>query len=375
MIDSTDKALIRDQQSEGDFKNAQQALLEADEVGCPIENILTNAMLDALWKKSGADSVLAELRSASFNEFPAVPLLLTQRHLAEVEDQLIKIVSDSIAKYQDTGDVDGIGHILAMYLLAELKSEKFLPVLLQALRLPGEGASDLLEDSITEDLAQILAVLLHDSSVLDDLIRDPTIYEFTCWAAAMTYVFFVRDGKLSREDASDRLAGHLRWAVENRKCEIATGIVVAIGAIAKPQAMGVIERGFTSGMVGEEICSLSEIKEFIAGGDAAFQNAMADVPVSGISDAFLEVKSWSAWTESDNEFWDGDWDDPSSLYDSVMDPEIHLQPGIDEIDLSLGEDVFDGDSQTIRNQGNSVGRNELCPCFSGKKYKKCCGRR
>ena len=31
------------------------------------------------------------------------------------------------------------------------------------------------------------------------------------------------------------------------------------------------------------------------------------------------------------------------------------------------------DSKTVRNE-NKVGRNDLCPCGSGKKYKKCCGK-
>ena len=30
-------------------------------------------------------------------------------------------------------------------------------------------------------------------------------------------------------------------------------------------------------------------------------------------------------------------------------------------------------SQTVRRQGPKVGRNEPCPCGSGKKFKKCCG--
>lgn len=33
------------------------------------------------------------------------------------------------------------------------------------------------------------------------------------------------------------------------------------------------------------------------------------------------------------------------------------------------------DSGTIRNEGPKVGRNDLCPCGSGKKYKHCCGRK
>ena len=32
-------------------------------------------------------------------------------------------------------------------------------------------------------------------------------------------------------------------------------------------------------------------------------------------------------------------------------------------------------SQTVRNEGPKVGRNDPCPCGSGKKYKKCCGAR
>ncbi|MBL9122991.1 MAG: SEC-C domain-containing protein, partial [Planctomycetaceae bacterium] len=30
--------------------------------------------------------------------------------------------------------------------------------------------------------------------------------------------------------------------------------------------------------------------------------------------------------------------------------------------------------QTVRNQGPRVGRNDPCPCGSGKKFKKCCGK-
>jgi preprotein translocase subunit SecA len=33
-----------------------------------------------------------------------------------------------------------------------------------------------------------------------------------------------------------------------------------------------------------------------------------------------------------------------------------------------------GPVETVRRQGRKIGRNEPCPCGSGKKYKKCCGR-
>jgi len=39
--------------------------------------------------------------------------------------------------------------------------------------------------------------------------------------------------------------------------------------------------------------------------------------------------------------------------------------------LSRGEDT--PDVQTVKREGKKVGRNDPCPCGSGKKYKKCCG--
>jgi preprotein translocase subunit SecA len=39
--------------------------------------------------------------------------------------------------------------------------------------------------------------------------------------------------------------------------------------------------------------------------------------------------------------------------------------------LSRGEDV--PETKTVKREGHKVGRNDPCPCGSGKKYKKCCG--
>lgn len=54
--------------------------------------------------------------------------------------------------------------------------------------------------------------------------------------------------------------------------------------------------------------------------------------------------------------------------------------------LEEWNEIFDADkqkelyreqkrSQTVVNEGPKIGRNDPCPCGSGKKYKKCCGAR
>ena len=39
-----------------------------------------------------------------------------------------------------------------------------------------------------------------------------------------------------------------------------------------------------------------------------------------------------------------------------------------------GEKMNVKENQTVRNEGPKVGRNDPCPCGSGKKYKNCCGK-
>jgi preprotein translocase subunit SecA len=39
-----------------------------------------------------------------------------------------------------------------------------------------------------------------------------------------------------------------------------------------------------------------------------------------------------------------------------------------------GDSVESDSGETVRRQTEKIGRNDPCPCGSGKKYKKCCGK-
>jgi preprotein translocase subunit SecA len=41
---------------------------------------------------------------------------------------------------------------------------------------------------------------------------------------------------------------------------------------------------------------------------------------------------------------------------------------------SEGNNVNDKPRPVVKKPSEKVGRNDLCPCGSGKKYKKCCGK-
>jgi len=58
---------------------------------------------------------------------------------------------------------------------------------------------------------------------------------------------------------------------------------------------------------------------------------------------------------------------------SIPKEKRHLEIGIDENPVPLVHFLQDLNTSTIT-KDKKVGRNELCPCGSGMKYKKCCGR-
>ena len=61
----------------------------------------------------------------------------------------------------------------------------------------------------------------------------------------------------------------------------------------------------------------------------------------------------------------------------IMDPaELRHSDSLESAVLSSGSSTADedGKQQPVRNTKKAIGRNDPCPCGSGKKYKKCCGR-
>jgi preprotein translocase subunit SecA len=55
--------------------------------------------------------------------------------------------------------------------------------------------------------------------------------------------------------------------------------------------------------------------------------------------------------------------------------ELEIQQRPQRMLLSHGGSGEDpGRVTTVRREGSKVGRNEPCPCGSGKKYKRCCGK-
>ncbi len=330
------------------------------------------------------DEIIAELDQVYNGKLPERAIRAAQQRREENTPRLIDLIRKATEAVRSGGGAPpGDGHLFALYLLTEFDAKYALPAILEAVSLPGDGPFELFGDVITADLCRVLAALAESPDVLDGLIANRSVNNYVRWEAAQTYLLFVRDGRLTRDQAVERLRAHLRDAIENRDAEVASGLVAELDSYAPREAVEEIASAFRWGLVDESIVDMKYINRGIAEGEAHFHKWLASCRPTGIADTVEELSQWHSFqqkvADSDDDAPNGETEEPHEFGD--------LEGDFGEITDFAGprirEDWFgefrtaepETPATTIRHVGSRVGRNDPCPCGSGKKYKKCCGAR
>jgi hypothetical protein len=293
--------------------------------------------------------------------------------------------------------------LIAVFLLAEFRAKEALPAIIDAMSLSFAKVDELYGDAITEDFCRVFAMLAADApEQIDSLITNRSLVRHVRWEAAETYLLWVRDGRLTRAQAVEKLRQYLRGAIANRDRELIGPLVAVLDRYVPREAMEEINEAFRRRLVDESIISRDEIEESLAEGDAHWRDELANCRPTEIEDTVAELQEWwcyrgdvddefdEAGFEDDYEGHDDDEDgeDISQSMQSMMASHRRLLDGDsilldDEFQDALAGDADDDTiddrrdtpPETIRREGPRVGRNEPCPCGSGKKFKKCCGKK
>lgn len=289
-------------------------------------------------------------------KFPTEAIEAARNNRDAITPRLIRLIEDATRHCGQGLNIEDNGHFYATYLLAEFGATEALPAVLAAVSLPGEKPFDLFGDAITESLGCILASLVGDRcDALDALIADPRVNRFVRWQAVDAMLYQIRDGLVTRDSVVKKLIGHLQKALRDGD-KVAAGIIIRLAGLGAQSALPLIETAFNSGLVDPQIATLKSIKQDISRGDEAFLATLSGLHRR--NDLVAGLSTWTSFHDPSEVGYDSSGPDSTGPQDSQND---------DAGFLSRNE-------TTIRNTGMKVGRNEKCPCGSGKKHKKCCGR-
>jgi len=328
------------------------------------------------------DAIIERLDQPHDGVLPEGAIRAAQQCSRAITPRLIELIRSATHCVRAGDDPPGNGHFFALFLLAEFRAKEALPAILEAISLPGEGPFDLFgDDTITECLHRVLAALAYDSIELTEGILGSEAHNnYVRSAAARSWMLMVRDGHLTREQAVQRLGSHLAEAIARRDSEGATHIIAALFDYSPRELLGDIETAYRQDLVDEVDIGRATIEKTIAEGDAVFQDALRHCCPTGFDDTVEELKCWHAfveddpwrdeittsfddWEGSDREGSDGDDCDRKSGHRAFL-PALVMPGGLPEPSVP---------PTTIHNPIARVGRNQPCPCGSGRKFKKCCG--
>ena len=307
------------------------------------------------------EAIIADLNQPH-GELPVEAIEAARQHRDAIIPYLIRLIEDATRECRIEGDVEANGHFYATFLLGEFKASEAWSAVVEAISLPDDLPFEMYGDMITEDMGYILASIVGDRRRgLDDLIANPQINPYVRWQAVDAMLYQIRDGIETRESVLERLTDHLRWAIESRDA-VAEGIVVRLAELGVKAALPLIEKAFEKGL-DNNVVSRACVQELIDRGEEGFQETMANLCPP--HDLIAYLRTWDSLTGADDY-------EPSSFDGN---PTISFEPDLGGDFPDLGDDFFMTDDQaTIRNAGTKIGRNDTCPCGSGVKYKKCCGK-
>lgn len=313
------------------------------------------------------EEILQDFRSA-VGHFPRAALEAAVAQREEITPELLRIIEVAAqAPSAASRGPNGFLPTFATYLLAQFRDQRAFPLIIKMVTGPGDSAHEVLGESITMDLGRILASVYDGSlAALKQVIEDLRMDGYVRSGVLDTLLHLVRSQQMSRED----LVGYLRYLLRPEAQRDGSYIWDAIiGVAVELPALELLEH-IRSLFEDDRLCIQSymdaeEVKEEM---DRSKQDK-SEVGESLITDVISEMSWWACFEprepsaeESENP--DEDW------FDEAKEPLLQQQEQVNE---PLPLQNYVPPTPHVR-ESPKIGRNDPCPCASGKKYKKCCGR-
>jgi len=323
-----------------------------------------------------------------------------RRHREESTPRLMQILKEAATFRDDETDEEWLhsdAHDIAAVLLTEFNFADALPVILEGVCHPNPEVVSRFPQLIEEYLDQIVGRLADNPDAIRKLAEDPNVDEEVRAELVDGIYWMIIEGKLSREAAIEYLRSWMNQAIEDSDAALTTTIVLVLLDMEAKEAENDIRRAFGEDCIDEDQLCEEDVDDWLEEPDVDFREELENRRrCRRIENSVIEVRSWQADRDDESAgYHPEDFDDEDLDEDgfSKRAPLLFL-PGRDlesaneyvsglesfrQLRLSEQARQHDPDDyynpapvETIRTAASKVGRNDPCPCGSGRKYKKCC---
>lgn len=286
--------------------------------------------------------------------FPREALTQTIALRQQIIPRLLELIQYANKNYQEVEEQENfIGHIYALYLLAQFREQRAYPLIISFFSLPGEISLDITGDVVTEDLHRILASVYDGDDIpLKNLVENPNINGYVRDAALRTFLVLVACGQKTREEVMEYFQSLFKGKLERQFSQAWNSLVVCCLELYPEEVDADIQQAYADDLVENFYVTPNEVeRSYALGKQKVLEELQNNHSNTLINDTIQEMEKWACFK-------------PST-------PPKTVKPSKTKSKKSKKEKPASRISEPRK--GPKVGRNEPCPCGSGKKYKKCCG--
>jgi hypothetical protein len=274
-------------------------------------------------------------------------------HRDALTERLLEALERGLADPGAASQADASLFSYALYLMAKWRETRAYPYVIRWLGLPDEEPFEIAGDIVTMDGSRILAAVCDGNlDPITSLIVNRHADEWGRSAGINALAHLAAWAELPRSTIVDRYLWLAREGLERQPSPVWDSLAYSCADIEAIEVFPELRRAYDDGLINPQTVGRSDLDdvENVPRGEMLRQTRERR-PIEDVAKAV-------AW-----------WDRRSA--DSSGGQEPH-EDGIDFDSLSADDDDFVEVSEPYR-APPKVGRNEPCPCGSGKKYKKCCG--
>jgi len=296
--------------------------------------------------------ILAAL-SKDRTSHPLDAVAAADEHRAALVEPLLEAMERCLADaYLCTGeDLNLFSY--AVYFFAKWREPRSYSAIVRWLSLPEEEPFEIAGDIVTEDGARILAAVSNgDLAPIKALILNREADEYGRCAGVSALALLSLWGEAPREQIVEHFLWLAREGLKREYSVVWNVLAIECADIEALEVFPAIRQAYADELIDPRAMAPSELDEVEAGprGHWLQQTRARHRP---IDDVALAAGWWSiahaAEPDEDDDSEDDAWDE-DELDEETIEPQVPYRAP------------------------PKVGRNAACPCGSGKKYKKCCGK-
>lgn len=275
----------------------------------------------------------AELREIIKNKEEYIPKLL----------DVLDYAYENPEKIEE--DQDYFAHIYASYLLAQFREPRAHSKIAKLVSLPGDMAYNIYGDTITEDLPSLLASTYDgDDSLIKGLIEDESIDEYVRGSAISSLTILAIYNMKTRDEIIEYFKTLFKGKLNREQSSAWSSLINECCDLRATELYEDIKLAFEENLIDLMSIGLEDVDDSFELSIDSF--SLEDLKFNKhntlITDTISDLKGWVAFNQN-----------------------------------KYKKDCFvtsKGQNEQVEIKETKTGRNDPCPCGSGKKYKKCCGK-